>query len=494
MKSIIYILLIFIPSLLLSQEGLKVSNGYIKIKHNANLKIKGSNANLTIVNSGNINNQGKIELDGSLLNNTNSNVFNGVVNLAGNSVQEIKGSNISRFEELQINNSSEIGVNILKTIEVSSKLILNDGLINTDNNNFVLFLSGSISESENTNEYNNNAGNSNSFISGPAKKVGNQNFIFPIGKNGLYRPAGISNLTISDTITAEYYDKNPNTVNYLTTEKDEIITLVSENEYWDIKSPLNLNLNIVLSWKNEVSGTISSPSSLVVCHWNGEKWGNIGNIEQNYSDITNGLITSDINNKYSPFTLGTLGNDNTLPINLTSFTLKCTATGSILNWATASEINNNYFSVEKSTDMKNWRLVTTISGEMNSYIEKKYELKDDESHEQTTYYKLSQTDYDGTVVQLDVLSILCSFQNNLLDIIGLNVSENNINLIVKTEGFSDIISEIYDISGKLIVSKTQKPVKGANIIQLETLGISTGMYIAVVIQDGKKVSKKINIG
>lgn len=84
---------------------------------------------------------------------------------------------------------------------------------------------------------------------------------------------------------------------------------------------------------------------------------------------------------------GTVINDP-LPIELIYFIIE----QNVLRWATASEMNNDYFTIEKSYDLIDWSIVTTIPGAGNSniIINYKYEVCNEKA-----YYRLKQTDYDG---------------------------------------------------------------------------------------------------
>lgn len=66
-----------------------------------------------------------------------------------------------------------------------------------------------------------------------------------------------------------------------------------------------------------------------------------------------------------------------------------------LNWSTVSEINNDYFTVERSTDNLNWTVVKTIKGAVNSSVVLNYECFDDNPFVGTAYYRVKQTDLNG---------------------------------------------------------------------------------------------------
>ncbi len=208
-------------------------------------------------------------------------------------------------------------------------------------------------------------------------------------------------------------------------------------------------------------------------------------------DLGLNTLTSSRNTTVNEFALGSTTN-GALPVELIGFKLKCTSTGSLINWATASEMNNDYFTVEKSTDMKDWRVVTTIAGAFNSNNEKFYTAEDSTmSPDQITYYRLKQTDFDGQFKYFDVLSILCSFKNDQLEIIGLNVSDNKINTIIKTNGLSETNISLLDMNGQIIASEKIMPVKGANINSIDVPQIQTGVYFLMVTQNGERAIKKI---
>lgn len=114
-----------------------------------------------------------------------------------------------------------------------------------------------------------------------------------------------------------------------------------------------------------------------------------GNIYQfsNITDIANNLR----------FTLATINDFQTpLPIELISFTATVFKDENIiLNWITASEINNDYFTVEKSKNGINWIFVDKVNGEGTSSSIINYQSFDENPFKGTSYYRLKQTNFDG---------------------------------------------------------------------------------------------------
>jgi hypothetical protein len=93
-------------------------------------------------------------------------------------------------------------------------------------------------------------------------------------------------------------------------------------------------------------------------------------------------------------------NNNPLPIELLSFTANCENQNIVLRWTTASEINNNYFTLERSLNESSWLAIDTVDGAGNSFTVRNYLYADNLMNlnlpsVSVLYYKLKQTDFDG---------------------------------------------------------------------------------------------------
>ena len=84
-----------------------------------------------------------------------------------------------------------------------------------------------------------------------------------------------------------------------------------------------------------------------------------------------------------------------LPINVLSFTGYCDNQNIILEWSTASETNNDYFTVEQSFDGKIWSPIGNVDGAGNSTSQIDHSITDRNHSEEITYYRLKQTDFNG---------------------------------------------------------------------------------------------------
>ncbi len=104
-------------------------------------------------------------------------------------------------------------------------------------------------------------------------------------------------------------------------------------------------------------------------------------------------------------TITITGNVIPLPIELLSFTGKCDQQGVILTWSTASESNNDHFSIERSTDAANWIVAGSVKGAGNSNTLRNYSLTDMDPCNSISYYRLQQTDLDGKFKYSRVISI-----------------------------------------------------------------------------------------
>ncbi len=117
-------------------------------------------------------------------------------------------------------------------------------------------------------------------------------------------------------------------------------------------------------------------------------------------------ITALANNRR--FTLGTINYAQTpLPIELLEFEAKADPpTGVRLNWRTASEHNNDHFTVERSAELLEWVPVVTVPGAGNSSTTLNYVSMDPQPQVGTNYYRLRQTDMNGASTLSHTESVL----------------------------------------------------------------------------------------
>jgi hypothetical protein len=94
-----------------------------------------------------------------------------------------------------------------------------------------------------------------------------------------------------------------------------------------------------------------------------------------------------------------------LPIELLYFKGSVYNSDNILHWSTASEDNNDYFTIEKTKDGIDWEIVTRESGGGNSSNQLYYSSVDENVESIINYYRLKQTDYDGRFKYSDIISI-----------------------------------------------------------------------------------------
>ncbi|MFH0735329.1 MAG: T9SS type A sorting domain-containing protein [bacterium] len=114
-------------------------------------------------------------------------------------------------------------------------------------------------------------------------------------------------------------------------------------------------------------------------------------------------VYSNNNNYYS---IGAQTSAGTLPVELSSFTASITNNTVNLNWATATEINNYGFEVEKSLDKTNWNKIAFVEGHGNSNNVNNYAYTDNQiAKSGYYYYRLKQLDNDGAFTYSDITEV-----------------------------------------------------------------------------------------
>lgn len=312
--------------------------------------------------------------------------------------------------------------------------------------------------------------NDNSFVHGAVRKVGNTDFIFPIGKGVHYRPAHITQIegTVTDGFRAEYYDNDPMLV-YTPYAADAGVHHISHCEYWTIdRSGGNATAWVGLTWNSPSSCGVDALPDLRVVRWDGTTWRNRGNGGATGNLITGTVITSGLQMDFSPWTLASVNVNNPLPIELLAFTARANGTAVDLTWTTASERNNAYFQVERSSDLAHFTPILTVPGAGNSQSELHYQDRDDAPLAGVNYYRLCQTDLDGTSTCSDVVPVHFDGASTI------SVHANGGALVVFHDQPANTPYRIMDASGRLISSGV---LGDTHRSELDLPGNSSGVYL-----------------
>ena len=105
------------------------------------------------------------------------------------------------------------------------------------------------------------------------------------------------------------------------------------------------------------------------------------------------------------FTLGNINSSNPLPVKLVSFAATPQTDAVKLEWKTATEINNDFFQIQRSIDSEQWIEIDKVKGAGNSSDPIQYLRYDNQPTQGISYYRLKQTDFDGQVDYSPIVAV-----------------------------------------------------------------------------------------
>jgi hypothetical protein len=180
-----------------------------------------------------------------------------------------------------------------------------------------------------------------------------------------------------------------------------------------------------------------------------------------------------------------------LPIELLSFRAKCDKEIVNVEWTTASEINNDFFTLEKSTDLQNFEIVTTVKGAGTTNEIKYYLYTDENPCDGISYYRLKQTDFDGAFKYSDIEIVDCSGLNNPDVIFYPNPFKDE--LVVRIININSIKAniEIYDMLGSKVFESTMSNISDNDRYTINLSKLSPAVYFIKFISDSFIKTDKI---
>ncbi len=322
------------------------------------------------------------------------------------------------------------------------------------------------------------------FVHGPVKKFGNTDFTFPIGKNNTYRPASLSSISgaAGSAFTAEYF--NEAMLPPLSLAHEPALHHVSDCEHWQIdrSGAGTPNAFVNLSWEDPVSCGVTLLADLRVAYWDDVAglWMNRGNSATTGTPasgtVTSGTLQTSFTSAANYWTLASVSSENPLPIELLSFTAVPKNSKVDLRWSTASEQNNDHFTVERSADAMNFQALLQVPGAGNSQQIVNYADEDRQPLSGLSYYRLRQTDLDGTSEVSDAVPVFFSSSKGQ----PLQVLYGNNGLFVMHDFAPGSTLEVMDLTGR-VVSSTG--ITGQGLMKLPLDRMAHGVYL-IRLSDG----------
>ena len=352
-KQIFYIIILFFNMGLFAQTSNK---GVLSVSENTTFSIVEGFDNLS---SGKFYNDGDTFVYSDLNNDGVLDFYEntGITRFIGSSTQNITGTEVSYLYNVVFNNSSSADpFHVSGEINISGISDFNQGIVDNDN------YGGEITFNINGNHINTS---DISYVDGFVNKLGDQEFMFPIGDQGHYRLAGISAPDDSnDFFRTKYYFENSNDL-YSHDLKAENIREIDPLEYWDVHnltdSPEGL---MTFSWREySMTGGLMEAvenNELTIVRW--DESSNMWIDEGGVIDFENQTITTDVSG-YGIFTFARLEGERELPCALV-----------VYNYVSPNgDGKNDFFFIDKTSDECNLSLTVQV---FNRWGVKVYETND----------------------------------------------------------------------------------------------------------------------
>ncbi len=349
---------------------------------------------------------GDLWLNGNFIRYANSS-FNPVsrtVSFRGNTTTAISTPGINTpgissqdFNHIRLQKTGGASVTLQCSIGIINELTFTGGYIVSSNNNLLIFNDNAVAV----------GANASSFVNGPVRKIGNDAFVFPVGKSELAGPVGGGYRFISisapsaptDAFTAEFMVASATALGPLGAAAISAgLTRVSRCEYWRLdRTAGSSSVNVTLSWNARSNCNVSYVSdlpTLAIAHFNGTVWDSFG-ANSTTGNVTEGSITWNNVSTFSPFSLASTDFlENVLPLELSAFKVRARSTDIAIDWMLSNNNDHDEYILERSKDGIRFETLKVVQAKIILYTAA-YAEEDHNPYNGWNYYRLRTTDKMG---------------------------------------------------------------------------------------------------
>lgn len=405
--------------------------------------------------------------------------------LSGASQQTLAGSGTLNVQNLQINNTSLSGIELQRDLRVNNELRMIAGNILTGTNLLELG-----SNTTNRGSLNHTSG----YVVGRMRRwfsgtnTGISTGLFPMGQfNGNYldRSVQLEYTTapnVGGHLTVEFIEQPMANVNSglpilaaNTGGASFDVEYVEDEGYWQIDNQTGTLTDGLYTLKltGEEFQTVSDVTSLTLLkRVSGGPWICQGNHETASGPVNKPVVERSGMSGFSNFGFGS-GPNNPLPIELLNFSATALPDHVLLNWATASETNNAWFEVERSHNLADWNLVCRQPGAGNSNSVLSYADKDLQPVQGISYYRLKQTDFDGSESLSNPVAVNYNTSGSNWQVSAF-IPQGELTQIFLDRPVQNLSLEVFDASGRRIESHEFNGKQ--TTLQLNLNYLSTGVF------------------
>ncbi len=176
-----------------------------------------------------------------------------------------------------------------------------------------------------------------------------------------------------------------------------------------------------------------------------------------------------------------------LPIELLFFDAKCNNGKVTINWTTATEINNDYFTIERTTDGTAFQVIGKVNGGGNCIQTINYSFIDAEPLKGISYYRLKQTDFDGNFKCFYLVAVTCNDNNN----------NSSVNIFPNPNKGEFIIDEVKQNAVLIIFNTIGEKITEQKITSKKTeiylSNLPNGIYFVHISSEKESVIQKLSI-
>ncbi|MFT3981324.1 MAG: T9SS type A sorting domain-containing protein [Ferruginibacter sp.] len=169
-----------------------------------------------------------------------------------------------------------------------------------------------------------------------------------------------------------------------------------------------------------------------------------------------------------------------MPVEFLSLAAVQKGSGVSVNWSTASELNNNYFDVERSTDGTTWNTIARVMGAGNSATVKNYNAYDAKPVAGYNLYRIRQVDIDGKFEYSSTVKVKITIDKLGVSVLA-NPFVNNITVDFLSNNIQTVSARLTDLSGKTVAMQNWSISTGTTRKTMDNVvTLQRGMYILTI--------------